>query len=455
MHMPPRPPSAPPPSAQAAQAQQAHAGGGMHQSLSNYPSAPPQAQQPAVAVQMPPVSRAPSPMEATALVPRPQQSKAGLMVALFLAVCAIVGIGVFFVMGRTGTLVVNVADSQGGAVQSLQVLVDGSKKCDSAPCILHDVPSGIHEVKVVADGYEPPAAKGVTVGRVDATVDFALVPAKGGQGGTGFKVTGNQPGVKLFVDGKEVGALPQEVKDLEPGDHQLHFVGSDRYAPLDKSVTVGKDEMVDIGNVALKVLKGKVTIQLGTPGAKVYLVNGANRKEVPQFPIAIDFDPNEKWQLEAKKDGYEPLVQPIRFDDGIAEKTINVVLSPKGSKAAAAPPSFAAAAPFAASAPAAPKAPVAKAEPKGETPSASEKPAKAEKPEKAAGGEALLNINSLPASTVVLDGKPLGPTPRVKVPVSPGTHTVLFVNAEQSLKKSITVTVGPGEMKAAFAKLRD
>jgi len=29
------------------------------------------------------------------------------------------------------------------------------------------------------------------------------------------------------------------------------------------------------------------------------------------------------------------------------------------------------------------------------------------------------------------------------------------VNAEQSLKKSITVNVGAGETKAAFAKLRD
>jgi hypothetical protein len=31
----------------------------------------------------------------------------------------------------------------------------------------------------------------------------------------------------------------------------------------------------------------------------------------------------------------------------------------------------------------------------------------------------------------------------------------MFVNAEQSLKKSITVDVKAGETKAAFAKLRD
>jgi serine/threonine-protein kinase len=72
-----------------------------------------------------------------------------------------------------------------------------------------------------------------------------------------------------------------------------------------------------------------------------------------------------------------------------------------------------------------------------------------------AAGEAFLNINSLPASTVVLDGKPLGTTPKLKVAVSAGTHIILFINAEQSLKKSITVDVKAGETKAAIAKLRD
>ncbi|HVJ88327.1 MAG TPA: PEGA domain-containing protein, partial [Labilithrix sp.] len=73
----------------------------------------------------------------------------------------------------------------------------------------------------------------------------------------------------------------------------------------------------------------------------------------------------------------------------------------------------------------------------------------------AAVGEATLKINSLPASSIVLDGKPIGGTPQTAVTVTPGTHTIMFVNAEQSLKKTITVDVKAGETKAAFAKLRD
>jgi serine/threonine-protein kinase len=314
-------------------------------------------------------------------------------------------------------------------------------------------------VKVSAPGFDPPAPRAVTVeARRDVQADFTLTGAKAA-GGTGFKVSGNQPGVHLTVDGKDVGALPQEVRDLEPGEHKLHFAGSDRYQPLDKTISVGKDEIVDVGNLQLKVLKGKAMITLGTPGAKVYLVSGVNRKEVPQFPIAIDFDPNEHWQLEAKKDGFDDFVKPIAFDDGIAEKTIDVTLAPKGSKPAPPQAQPVAQAP-AAQAPVQrpPPPPAAKQDAPASDPPAAKADAPAKKEPSAAGGgggEAFLNINSLPASTVVLDGKPLGPTPRLHVQVTPGSHTILFVNAEQSLKKSISVTVGTGETKAAFAKLRE
>ena len=133
-------------------------------------------------------------------------------------------------------------------------------------------------------------------------------------------------------------------------------------------------------------------------------------------------------------------------------------------QAPAAPPPVAAA-----PAAAAPKEPAAAKEPAGKQPAGflkgegegkaeAKAESKAESKKESAGGgggEAFLNINSLPASTVVLDGKPLGPTPKVHVSVTPGAHTILFVNAEQSLKKSIEVKVGAGETKAAFAKLRE
>jgi hypothetical protein len=71
------------------------------------------------------------------------------------------------------------------------------------------------------------------------------------------------------------------------------------------------------------------------------------------------------------------------------------------------------------------------------------------------GGDGFLNINSLPASLVLLDGKPIGSTPKVHVEVTPGVHKVVFTNSELGVMKEVAVTVGAGETKLASARLRD
>ena len=82
-------------------------------------------------------------------------------------------------------------------------------------------------------------------------------------------------------------------------------------------------------------------------------------------------------------------------------------------------------------------------------------PTPAKTAEPAAAGQATLNINSIPPSNAVLDGKPLGPTPKMGISVSAGAHTVTFINSDQNLKKTVSVTVKAGETKAVAAKLRD
>jgi hypothetical protein len=54
-----------------------------------------------------------------------------------------------------------------------------------------------------------------------------------------------------------------------------------------------------------------------------------------------------------------------------------------------------------------------------------------------------LNINSIPYSKVVLDGRPLGDTPRVEIAVAAGMHTVLFVHPEHGrIQKEVYVDSG-------------
>ncbi|MDB4997051.1 MAG: serine/threonine protein kinase, partial [Myxococcaceae bacterium] len=232
--------------------------------------------------------------------------------------------------------------------------------------------------------------------------------------------------------------------------------GSERYEPMDKTVTIAKDETLDLGPVSLKVMKGKATITLGTPGAKVYIVSGNDRRDLPSFPISVDIDTSKSWALEAQKPGFTEYKQPISFSDGLAEKVFNVELAPKGAGGGAAvwtPPaggggSTAAVKPD-------PTSNTSKPDPTTKPTTTAAATTKPETAGTAPAGEATLNLNSVPASSVVLDGKPLGNTPKKGVSVPAGAHTVIFVNAEEGLKKSMQVTVAAGETKTVIGKLRE
>lgn len=373
-------------------------------------------------------------MEATALV-RPPQNRTMLFAAL--GVAGVVAIaGALFLPSHPGRILVNVTDSQGAAVNHVEIFVDGRKQCDTAPCVVDQVNAGPHDVKLLADGYDTPPVQTIPVeSRKDATASFTL----GSTAGTGIRVNGTQPGVKLYVDDKESGPLPQELRDLSPGDHVIKVAGSERYQPLEKHVSVERQKIQDLGTVTLKVLKGKATISLGTPGARVFLVSGADRRELPMLPISVDIDTGKAWSLEATKPGFNDYRESIGFDDGQAERSYVVTLDarPAGFAPAAAPQQV-----YQQPAPA--PAPAPRRQPQAEAPA----PAPA-----AEGGTPTSTSTRSPPSTAFLDGRSLGSTPKVHVTVKPGAHTVKFVDSDDNLTKTINVTVGSGETKGAVAKL--
>ncbi len=374
--------------------------------------------------------------EVTALLrPRKPQSKATLWAASALIAALLIALG-FLLIPQTGRLIVDVNVPKGASANRVDIFVDGRKQCDTAPCIIDPLSSGAHEVKVVAEGYDTPPVQTVTIAaRHDTNATFALDM---GVKHTELKVSGTQPGVKLYVDDKEIGPLPQDLRDVTPGDHVIKLVGSERYQPLEKRIAFQADSTVDLGSVSLKVSKGKATVSLATSGAHVYLTSVNDRRELPMFPISVDIDTSKVWTLQASKFGFSDYSQVISFDDGQAEKNYLVELQPK--VAAYTPPAWTPPPPAAAPAPApAPPPPTAAspARPAADT----------------TGSDAYLNINSIPASTCFLDGRSLGSTPKMNVTVKPGTHTVKFVNSEQGLTKTVSVTVGAGETKPAVAKL--
>jgi len=356
--------------------------------------------------------------------------------AATLAAAAVLALIAFERTPGQGKIVVNASDSRGGPVNHLEVFVDGERTpCTTAPCYV-PCGKGLHEVKVIADGFEVPAAQAVAVAsRHSTAVDFIV----GSPSESGIKVSALQDGVTLAVDGRETGPLPQVLHDLVPGDHTIRLAGSERYEPILRHVTVERDKVEDLGTIALKVIKGNVAVRLGTPGARVFIVSGADRRELLLLPISFDIDTSSTWSLEATKAGYQDYSQPIGFDDGMAAKTYTVTLEPKST--------------------ATPVSAVPTHDPSA-TPGLPAYPAPASPAPKASppwgGGErrdSYLNINSIPASTCFLDGKSLGSTPRLRVSVNPGSHTVKFRHPDRGSTKSVVVNVRVGETALAVARL--
>lgn len=358
------------------------------------------------------------------------------------ALLSIVALVAFFILRRPGGIEVDLKDASGAPVPRAEVYVDGRKVCDATPCFVADVEVGRHSVRVLAPdgaaiGKDRDAlvadVRAGEVARVTVTIEASL--------GT-LVVANDQPGVRLFVDGADRGTLPAKLTGLSPGKHEVKLSG-ERYKTWEKTFEVGAGESVDLGNPRLAVTKGRVLVTLKTEGARIELVRADDLSRPKAldgpFPRAVEVPiESGSWKLVAKKRGLPDFVAPLDFSDGVAEKTIEVRLSKEEAEVAAVTPS-----PFD------PTPPPSRPDP----PSRSDPPVKNDPEPPSGGGSGFLNINSIPASRVLLDGQPLGETPKTNVQVSPGKHTVTFIHPEHG-KKSVVVNVGPGETKGASARLK-
>jgi len=392
------------------------------------PPAPaaPRIEPPAPSTAAPAPSFAPPPSTAYP-PPAASNSKTGLVIGLAVAGAALLGLGVFsMAQPKEGKIAVFVAASGGRSVDDVTVLVNGVKQCDTAPCRV-ELPKGVHEVKATAPGYAP-ISQGVTViAGEEQAVNLTLAPASLG---TGVRVAGPS-NVTLWVDGQEVGPLPQELKDLSPGQHTLAFKGDDRYVPEERVVSVVADQIQDLGTVQLKLAKASAKFDVRTAGANLTLVSGSERIPVTDPSRPVELDASKYWRLEASKSGFEDLSLALDFGND-AEKTFVVQLAE--TQKAVAPV-------------AAPRTPTPA--PAKTTTTATTSKATAKAP---AGGNCTLNINSIPVSNVILNGRPLGGTPKLGVSVAAGSHTVVFVHPEFG-RKSTSTSCKAGETKTVAMRL--
>lgn len=344
-------------------------------------------------------------------------------------VAAAAAIGYFLVAGpSTGNLAVSVSGPGGKAIEGVVVLVDGVEACHGSPCRVEGLSKGSHEVTARAPGHDDasPRLASIKAGE-DEVLNLELASRTAG---TGIDVDVRAPGLTLSLDGKDLGPLPRKVMDLLPGDHEIVLGGNKLFKPFKQTVTLEAGKVLDF-EPALTLDQGQLTITVGegASGAKILLEGGGKTFALhkKKLPLTINIPADQSFTLSASRDGFEDFKQDVRFSVEEPQKTIEVNLTPKAGYTPppvvetpkSSPPSSSSSTSSAASRP---------------RPSASAAPA---------AGQGTLNINSIPVSNVILDGRPIGSTPKLGVKVSAGAHTVVFVHPQHGRKiTSVQVPAG-------------
>jgi serine/threonine-protein kinase len=334
--------------------------------------------------------------------------------------------------------------------------LEGSIAAARRARVTRGVYAGAAVVAVLGIGY-------VAVGRMGSA---AAPAATLRQSSAGIRASSSQEGIRLVVDGRERGLLPQDIRDLSPGEHSVVFDGGDRYQNQKSTITLGANEVRELGPVTLHVMRGTATFDVRSPSTSLALVATDERRALTDWSHPVDVDNSKSWMLEAIRGGYKTVRFPVMFDNQAAKTFVVSVDDPMDNNALAAPaaaPAVAAANDDSATVPAGAKRLVRR--PVGAVPArtaargpaiaplaADDAPAAAAAPVAAAGGgTCTLNINSIPPSRIALDGRPMGLTPKIGVSVNAGTHTVMFVG--DTTKKTQTASCKAGEQKTVAVRL--
>ncbi len=345
-----------------------------------------------------------------------------IVVAGLAALVAAVGVFLFF-SKSTGEVVVNVAGPGGIAVDQLSVMVNGEERCSYSPCPIPKLAKGTYTISVTAPGYVKPAGKAVKINGGDAQiVEFELRPAAGGAAaqrprdsgpstGTGVQIGKLPKGMHVFVDGKDRGAPPLTIDDLQPGEHSIKIAGNDRYKTWVETVDLGAGTIKELEPDPV-LLKGVLEVKAGAfaDGADITLECGRDRRVI-EPPTKVEIEVDKRCEVKARRSGYLPFDEKVEFSADEPELVVKVELRVAASGGGRPPP---------------PRV----------TPPAS--------------GTGTISINSIPVSAALVDGRPVGQTPK-RVSVSAGRHSVIFVHPSRG-RKAVSVVVQPGQNAVAAVR---
>jgi serine/threonine-protein kinase len=265
-------------------------------------------------------------------------------------------------------------------------------------------------VRAEAAGYAVAAPQAVLVDPETPTLHKVQF---GATTKTGLEVRGKTGGLTLYLDGKLLGDLPKRITGLSVGEHTILVTGGEGFYAEERKLNLKADEMFVISDLELKPRMGGLHIaQSEQLHNATVLLDG-----VPiRLPYDKELDASRRYHVQVRKAGFDDFETWVEFSNEDREKRLDIQLSARQAAAerSAGPEHIESGDRLAAAA----------------APSESRRSSRSRA--SSGGGEATdqsrLNLLSDPPSMVLLDGKPIGQTPRMGMMVSPGTHSVLFIH---------------------------
>jgi hypothetical protein len=124
------------------------------------------------------------------------------------------------------------------------------------------------------------------------------------------KMTGGLRGARLFLDDKEVGAVPKAAIEVPPGEHTV-AVRRPGYRDFSRRVTTKEGELTEVG-VLLDPVMGFVTVKADVSGARV-IVDGEDKGTVPLEGLML---PAGSHEIVVTRDGFRSETQNISVRAG-------------------------------------------------------------------------------------------------------------------------------------------
>lgn len=245
---------------------------------------------------------------------------AGMCSAAVLLLC--IAVVALQMLPSTGGLRVELRSADGNVPSKAEIFVDGQKVCDTDPCVLAGLNAGVREVKAITRGKVVTARAKIVAGEDTViVVDLPTAPAK-----QGIKASSAHRDVHLLVDGVDRGALPIELVNLQPGQHEVEF-RSDRFEPLSRTVEVKAGQIVDLGEPELVATKIGVLIDLVPQDAVVTLRRkGHPTQELAgEWPRTVALEPGN-YRLEARRAGHHKFSQKLTLATDRPERRVAIEL---------------------------------------------------------------------------------------------------------------------------------